>query len=201
MDCITRVENEMKRDRDGSKVRPLVLNPAIHRKAPVQPSAALDGMDVSSCDVGAWKIAFWTPSGWLRMWTILCVTVVLGLAGKICAGQTTIASKQNHDFHISLTSRSGKLVAEKDEYCALFNRTRDDEPTVVGDVFLDFAQQVGRIRESPRKFPLSRDSFGRYCGAVDLGQNYDEQVSYYVAVHYTDGLRKKRSCRFFLTMK
>jgi hypothetical protein len=191
----------MKRDRDDSTIRPLLLNPAIYRKAPVQPSAPRNGMDVSSREVGAWKIAFSTPSGWLRMWTGVCVTVVLGLAAKICMGQTTIASKQNHDFHISLTSKSGKLVAEKDEYCALFNRTRDDEPTVVGNVFLDFAQQVGRIRESPRKFPLSRDSFGRYCGAVDLGQKYDQQVSYYVAVHYTDSFRKRRSCRFFLTMK
>lgn len=201
MDCTTEEENDVKRDRDDSRVRPLVLNSAIHRKALVQPSAARDGMDVSSCDFGAWKIAFLTPSGWLRMWTSVCVTVVLCLAAKICAGQATIASKQNHDFHISLTSKSGKLVAEKDEYCALFNRTRDDEPTVVGDVFLDFAQQVGRIRESPRKFPLSRDSFGRYCGALDLGQTYDQQVSYYVAVHYTDSFRKRRSCRFFLTMK
>jgi hypothetical protein len=201
MDCTTQEENEMKRDRDDSKLRPLLLSPAIHRKAPVQPSAARDGMDVSSGDFGEWKIAFSTPSGWLRMWRSVCVTVVLCLAAKIGVGQTTIASKQNHDFHISLTSKSGKLVAEKDEYCALFNRTRDDQPTVVGDVFLDFAQQVGRIRESPRKFPLFRDSFGRYCGTVDLGQKYDQEVSYYVAVHYTDRFRKRRSCRFFLTMK
>jgi hypothetical protein len=180
---------------------PLVLNPAIHRKAPMQPSAARGGMDVSSGELGEWKIAGSTPSGWLRMWRSVCVAVVLGLAAKICVGQTTIASKQNHDFHISLTSKSGKLVAEKDEFCALFNTAKDDEPTVVRDVFLDFAQQVGRIRESPRKFPLSRDSFGRYCGAVDLGQKYDQQVSYYVAVHYTDSFRKRRSCRFFLTMK
>jgi ribosome-binding protein aMBF1 (putative translation factor) len=151
-------ENEMKCDRDDPKVRPSLLNPAIHRKAPVQPSAARDGMDVPSCDFASWKIAFSTLSGWLRMWTILCVTVVLGLAGKICAGQTTIASKQNHDFHILLTRKWGKLVAEKDEYCALFDRTGDDEPAVVGDVFLDFAQQVGRIRESPSE-RLKRGEF------------------------------------------
>jgi hypothetical protein len=194
----------MKRDRDDSKACPLVRNPAIHRKAPVQPSASRDGMDVPSGDFGAPKITFSTPSGWPKMWAILCVTLVLGPAAKICVGQTTIASKQNHDFHISLiyfAYQQVRQMAEKDEYCALFNRTKDDEPTVVGDVFLDFAQQVGRIRESPRKFPLSRDSFGRYCGAVDLGQKYDQQVSYYVAVHYTDSFRKRRSCRFFLTMK
>ena len=135
-----------------------------------------------------------------RMRTVLCVAMVFGAATQVCAGQTTIASKRNHGFYISLMSKSGEL-AEKDEYCALFSRTIGGEPTHVEGVFVEFAQQVGRIRESATKVTLSLDSWGRYCGKVDLGKQYYQPAFYYVEVHYTDSLRKRRTCRFFLTLK
>jgi hypothetical protein len=46
------------------------------------------------------------------MRTVLCVVLTIGMATKDSAGQTTIASKRNHDFYVSLMSKSGKL-AEK----------------------------------------------------------------------------------------
>jgi hypothetical protein len=101
--------------------------------------------------------------------SVLGVALVLGSAARFSVGQTTIASKQSHDFRISLASKSGRLVAEKDEYCAFFNRTTDEELTQVEDVFLNFAQQVGRMRETPRKFLLSQtireDTAGMWSSA------------------------------------
>jgi len=128
---------------------------------------------------------------------VLCVVAFVA-ATQVCAGQTTIASKRIHGFDISLMSKSGELAA-KDEYCASFSAS--GEPTDVEGVFLEFAQQVGKIRESGRKFPLALDSLGRYCGTVDLGKQYYHPAFYYVEVHYADSLRKRRTCRFFLTLR
>jgi hypothetical protein len=147
-----------------------------------------------------WKIASSVSALLLRTCTVLCWAVVFGAATQVCAGQTTIASKRNHDFYISLLSNSGKF-AEKDEDCALFGRTKGGEPTQVEDVLIDFVQQVGKIRESPKEFHFSPDRLGRYCGRVDLGKQYYQPAFYYVTVHYTDSSRKRRTCRFFLTMK
>jgi hypothetical protein len=145
------------------------------------------------------KVSSSVSSRLSRMCALLCVAVVFVAASQVCAGQTTIASKRNHGFDISLMSKSGEL-AEKDEYCALFNTTKGGKRHVEG-VFLEFAQQVGKIRESAQKFPLSLDSLGRYCGKVDLGKQYYQPGFYYVEVHYTDSLRKRRMCRFFLTLR
>jgi len=130
---------------------------------------------------------------------VLCVVAFVA-ATQVCAGQTTIASKRNHGFDISLMSKSGALAA-KDEYCASFSTTKSVEPAHVEGVFLEFAQQVGKIRETARKFPLALDSLGRYCGTVDLGKQYYHPAFYYVEVHYADSLRKRRTCRFFLTLR
>ncbi len=145
------------------------------------------------------KVAFSVPSRLSRMCRVLCLAVVFVAAIQVCPGQATIASKRDHGFDISLMSKSGELAA-KDEYCALFNTTKGGEPHVEG-VFLEFEQQVGRIRERATKVTLSLDSLGRYCGKVDLGKQYYQPAFYYVEVHYTDSLRKRRTCRFFLTLK
>jgi hypothetical protein len=111
-----------------------------------------------------------------------------------------MASKRDHNFYVSLMSKSGKS-AWKDEYCVVFCTSSGGEPTEVGDVLVDFAQQVGRIRESPQEFPFSPNGRGRYCGSVDLGRQYYQPASYHVMVHYTDNSGKRRTCRFFVTIK
>jgi hypothetical protein len=130
----------------------------------------------------------------------LCIALILSVATQVGAGQTVIASKRNHDLDISLLSKSGKLVSAKDEYCVSFT-TKGGEPAQVADVFVEFAQQVGRIREDPRKFPLVPGNLGRYCGQVDLGKQYYQPAFYHVEVHYTDTSRKRRKCHFFLTIQ
>ena len=84
-----------------------------------------------------WKVASSRSSLLLRICLILSLALVFGMAAQICAGQTTIASKRNHDLYISLLSQSGKLV-EKDEYCVLFSKTNGGEPAQVEGVFVDF---------------------------------------------------------------
>ena len=133
--------------------------------------------------------------------TILCVLLVLSVVTEVCEGQTAIASKRNHGFYISLLGKSGRLVAGRAAYCALFSGTKGGEPVQVDNVFVKFAQQVGRIREIPRSFPLSQNGLGRYCGYADLGKQFFEPSYYYVEIHYTDTSGKRRTCRFFLTLK
>jgi hypothetical protein len=128
------------------------------------------------------------------------VAVLSGAATQVCAGQTTIASKRSRDLYISLMNELGKL-AQKDEYCVLFSKTNGGEPIQVEGVFMEFAQQVGKIRETPKRSPLSQDNLGRYCGELDLGKQYYQPAPYYVEVHYTDNLGTRRRCRFFLTLK
>jgi len=128
------------------------------------------------------------------------LAAVFGLATQVCVGQTTIASKRNHDFYVSLMSKSGEL-AKKDDYCALFSRTKDGEPTQAEGVFVEFAEQVGKIRERATKVPLALDNSGRYCGRVNLGKQYYQPDYYYIDIHYIDGSRKRRRCSFFLTLK
>ena len=101
---------------------------------------------------------------------------------------------------ISLMSKSGKL-AEKGEYCVLFSRTNGGKPTQVQSVFVEVAQQVGKITERPERSSLSLDNLGRYCGEINLGKQYYRPAFYYVEVYYTDRLGKRRKCRFFLTLK
>jgi hypothetical protein len=135
-----------------------------------------------------------------RFCRVLWLAAVCGLTAQVCAGQTVIASKRNHNFYVSLMSKSGEL-ASKDQYCVVFRRTSGGQPEQVGDVLVDFAQQVGRIRESPQQVPFSLDGSGRYCGSVDLGKQYYQTASYYIMVHYTDNSRKRSTCRFFLTIR
>jgi hypothetical protein len=130
----------------------------------------------------------------------LFLAVVFGVTTQGGAGQTIMASKRDHNLYVALMSKSG-ISAWKDEYCVVFSRTSRGGPTEVGDVLVDFAQQVGRIRESPQEFPFSPDGRGRYCGSVDLGKQYYQPASYYVMVHYTDHSGKRRTCRFFVTIK
>src|SRR5260370_19334034 len=148
----------------------------------------------SECSVAA-SVSSLLP----RMCTVLCVAVVFVVATQVCDGQTIIASKRNHGLYISLMSKSGELV-EKAEYCALFSRTNGGEPTHVEGVFVEFAQQVGRIRESATKVTLSLDSWGRYCGKVDLGKQYYHPSLYYVEVHYTPRPIKTSTFPFFFTL-
>jgi hypothetical protein len=146
-----------------------------------------------------WKGASSVSSLLPRMFTVLCVELTFGVAAQVCAGQITIASRQNHDFYISLMNKSGKLT-QKSEYCVLFSPT-NGEPTQVQDVIIEFAQQVGKIPGRPKKYSLSPDNLGRYCGEINLGKQYYRPAFYYIGIRYADSFGNGRKCRFFLTLK
>ncbi len=146
------------------------------------------------------KANMWIESPISRICMVLCVELLLCVAGQFCAGQTTIASKRSHDFYISLMNKSGKLT-QQGEYCVLFSRRRGGEPIQLQGVFIEIAQQVGKITGRPKKYSLSPDNLGRYCGAINLGKQYYRPAFYYVAVYYTDRSGKRKKCRFFSTLK
>ena len=131
--------------------------------------------------------------------SVLLVAIVVGVTLQVCAAQV-LATKRNHDLTISLTSKAGAFD-RKDEYCVLFGKTNGGEPPQVEDVFIDFSQQVGRLRERPQRLPLAANGSGRNCGTVDLGIQYYRPAFYYLTVHYTDASRRRKACRFFLTLK
>jgi len=134
-----------------------------------------------------------------RICLIFCATAIFCVALR-CAGQRIVAAKRSHGLNVSLETRSGNIGA-KDEYCVLFSKTDSGELTQIESVALEIAQQVGKVRESARKIPLSQDGQGRYCQEVDLGKQYDHPASYYFEIHYIDSSKKKRKCQFFLTLE
>jgi hypothetical protein len=136
----------------------------------------------------------------------LCLALIFSTAPQVCAGQTAIATKRNHGLYISIFNKSGNVASAQDEYCVSFSTsfstTRGGGPAQVSDVFVEFAQQVGRIRERPIKSSLSSapDNRGRYCGQVNLGKQYYQPAFYHVEVHYADRTGKRRACHFFLAI-
>jgi hypothetical protein len=135
----------------------------------------------------------------IRLCLIFCATAIFCVALR-CAGQKVVAAKRSHGLYVSLETRSGN-IAEKDEYCVLFSKTDSGAPTQIESAALEIAQQVGKVRESARKIPLSRDSRGRYCQEVDLGKPYYHPAFYYFEIHYSDSSKKKRKCQFLLTLE
>lgn len=97
-------------------------------------------------------------------------------------------------------NKSGKLT-QKGEYCAVFSRTKGGEPIQLQGVFIEFAQQVGKITGRPKKYSLAPDKLGRYCGVINLGKQYYRPAFYYAEVYYSDQLGRRKKCRFLLSLK
>ncbi len=132
---------------------------------------------------------------------VLCLAILSGATTQAHAVEATVASKRNQELNISLLRALSKPDSAE-EYCVLFSRTKAGPPVRIerDEVFVDFAQQVGKIREHTHTFPFSRDGQGRYCGKVDLGTQYARPASYYVTVRYVDMAKRRKACRFFLTL-
>ena len=129
------------------------------------------------------------------MRVILWMALAFVAAARVCAGQQAIASMQNHGVSISL------LKATKSQYCALFSRVISGEPMQVDDVSLEFRQQVGRIAGKPVGFSPYEETTGLYCADIDLGKQYYQPSYYYVSVHYTESSGRRRTSRFYFTVK
>lgn len=135
------------------------------------------------------------------MWMTLCIASMLSIGNVAYGDDNTIAIKRKGDLHISISNRSGELSAGRNEFCIVFRGARADEAAQVEDVHVEFAQQVGKIRETPKKSIVSESTMGRYCGKVDLGKLYYRPAFFYVIVRYRQNTKKTKSCSFFLDVK
>ncbi len=110
------------------------------------------------------------------------------------ASETAVVSKRAKGLVISIVTADGRLHGGKNSFCTVFHELARNEPIEVQDVRVDFAQQVGRMRERPISVRLVANRKGRYCGQVDLGNQFYAPSFYYAFVRYgaTAGNRRER---------
>jgi hypothetical protein len=133
--------------------------------------------------------------------SVMCSAFALATVDDLRASdkkEASIASWRGHDFSISIVNSSQKFVAGKNTFCVEFTKAATAEPISVKDVEVEFAQQVGKIRERPTRALITESEVGRFCGNVDLGKQYYQPAFYYVYIRYTDasGTREKRNLSF-----
>jgi hypothetical protein len=113
----------------------------------------------------------------------------------------SVASGRSHDLSISIVNDSEKFVAGSNAFCVEFTNIVNADPVSVKGVDVEFAQQVGKIRERPTRAQIRENSIGRFCGIVDLGKQYYQPAFYYVYIHYTDTSGKRRKCNLSFAIK
>ena len=141
--------------------------------------------------------------------TLLIVSAgVLAISELLLAGldgalpnEITVASTRTRDLVIAITSENGRLKGGENHFCVAFKKKGTNDLVDVHNVSVDFTLLVGRIEEEPIRSNLDRDQHGRYCGQVNLGEQYYIPASYYAFVRYTDAVGKRRKQRLFLSVK
>jgi hypothetical protein len=113
----------------------------------------------------------------------------------------TVTSKLTNDLVIRIASADGRLKGGENSFCVVFQKRGTGEPVDVQSVSIDLTLLVGRIQENPIRVQITEDQVGRYYGHVNLGKQYYSPATYYAFVRYTDGLRKKRKQRLFLSVR
>jgi hypothetical protein len=137
----------------------------------------------------------------LTMRSVLCGAIMLVAAYDLHASGKEVVSGHSHGLTVSIVNDSGKFLAGSNDFCVEFTKTPNATPASVKDVAVEFAQQVGRIRERPIHAQIAEDNPGHFCGKVDLGTQYYQSATYYVFIHYTDISGKKRKYRLFLIVR
>lgn len=117
------------------------------------------------------------------------------------ADEKVIVSKHKDDLSITLTSDAGKFTGGSNSFCAVFKRRSNEELVPVTNLAVEFAKEVGKIREQSIQANMHEEAFGRYCGQVDLGKQHYNPAFYYIFVHYAEASGAKKKCRFFVTVK
>jgi hypothetical protein len=115
--------------------------------------------------------------------------------------EMTVASKRTKDLVISITSSDGRLTGGQNTFCVVFEKRGRLQPVDALNVSVEFSLLGGRIYGKPIKGHLTEVQTGRYCGEVNLRNQYDGPASYYALVHYTLGAGKKRKQRLFLNVR
>jgi hypothetical protein len=113
----------------------------------------------------------------------------------------TVTSKRTKDLIISITSSDGRLKGGENTFCVVFEKRGTVQPVDVLNVSVEFSLLGGRIYGTPIKGKVTEVQTGRYCGEVNLRNQYDSPASYYALVYYTIGAGKKRKQRLFLNVR
>ena len=138
---------------------------------------------------------------------VIVLAQVLAISGLLLSGpdwalpnEMTVASTRTRDLVIAIRSESGRLKGGENHFCVAFQKKRTNDLVDVHNVSVDFTLLVGRIEEEPIRSNLDRDEHGRYCGQVNLGEQYFVPANYYAFVRYTDAAGKRRKQRLFLSL-
>lgn len=115
--------------------------------------------------------------------------------------RASVASGRSHDLSISIMNDSEKFVAGSNSFCVVFTKAANAEPASAKDVEVEFAQQVGKIRERPTRAHITENDIGHFCGNVDLGAQYYDPAFYYVYIRYTDASGTRRKSRLSFAIK
>uniref|UniRef100_E6PXX5 Uncharacterized protein n=1 Tax=mine drainage metagenome TaxID=410659 RepID=E6PXX5_9ZZZZ len=138
----------------------------------------------------------------ISSFVVFAVVVVLALPAAIAfAQEKIIASTKSGGWRIVLSNENGRLTADENHFCVVFQSGDTAGIEEFGDVTVDFTLLVGRIHERPITAHLSPTGADRYCGQVNLGPQYYHPASYYAFVRYLDRNGKKRSARLFVAVK
>ena len=142
------------------------------------------------------------------------ITILIMLAGtfvladslpagsaSVPQGGSAVASKRTKNMVITITGSDGRLKGGENSFCVVFQKRETGEAVDLQKVSVEFTLLVGRIEEEPIRVQLTGDRVGRYCGHVNLGNQYYVPAGYYVFVLYTDVAGKKRKERLFLSIK
>jgi len=138
--------------------------------------------------------------GRLTAWWIISASLLLACIVQKSANAGTIASKRQKNVMISITSDSRKFVEGRNNFCVSFTDGPNAPSVPVTNVFIEFAQQVGKIREKPLTTVLKEDTVGRYCGEINLGVQYYHPAVYHVTIHYVDASGKKWTCHMMVSI-
>jgi len=135
------------------------------------------------------------------MHSMLCGAMILIAVHDLHASGKEIASGRSHGLTASIANDSGRFVAGSNDFCAVFTKTPNAAPVSVKDVTVEFAQQVGRIRERSIHAQITEVNLGDFCGKVDLGTQYYRPAFYYVFIHYIDATGARRKCHLSFVIK
>jgi hypothetical protein len=115
--------------------------------------------------------------------------------------EITVASKRTKDLVISITSSDGRLTGGENSFCVVFEKRGTLQPADALNVSVEFSLLGGRIYGMPIKGKVTEIQTGRYCGEVNLHNQYYGPASYYALVYYKIGAGKKRKQRLFLNVR
>lgn len=121
----------------------------------------------------------------LTTYSVLCGAMMLAALHDLHASEkkrASVASGRSHDLSIFIVNDSERFVAGSNSFCVVFTKAANAERASAKDVEVEFAQQVGKIRERLTRARITENDNGHFCGNVDLGTQYYDPAFYTVHV-------------------